>query len=307
MRGLVAWWVLAACAPAPPALDSPDLRVRTVLHEAPTNHGGTLQIQVDAAGDLDWTTSPPTGKNLHFDKGTSRTEHIGSRTFTTTTWIFKSKPGQYLIDPVCASWTTGDSDPQETCSTALFLDLGVATDRPDMVDIAEPSAVWQLPHLGWFAAAAGVAGLLLGGLLLALRKRPEPTLTAIDAEQPDQVAIRRWEAVYSDATLDEHSKAQALSHIFREYAEAVLHFPALKWTTTESVQHLQEMTSFDPANIHRAKKLLRATDLVKFADQHTGGDFFEEMDADLRAFVESTRPHQWSDGHPPTDEATADV
>lgn len=285
--------VLIGCGSAGIPLTQADLRVRTVLHEKPSNRGGKMEIQVDALGDIEWTASDPAGKNLELYSSGRRSEDIGERTVTTMTWVYTGEPGQYVIDPVCVSWKRGDEEPRDTCSTALFLDMGVQYERPEMVDIAEPAAVWRLPHPAWFVAVGGVGGLLLGGLFLAIRSRPEPAMSSVADEPPDLAAIRRWTAIRNDTALDDNAKAKALSHIFRQYTEVTLHFPALKWTTTESITHLQGLTSFDPADLHRARKLLRATDLVKFADQTTEGAFFDEMDADLRAFIDSTKPHLW--------------
>ena len=55
------------------------------------------------------------------------------------------------------------------------------------------------------------------------------------------------------------------------------------------------MAHLPKGNVPRAKKLLRATDLVKYAEVSPESDFFDDMDADLRAFVGSTRPRSWSE------------
>ena len=88
-------------------------------------------------------------------------------------------------------------------------------------------------------------------------------------------------------------KAKALSSIFRDYAEAVLSFPASAWTTTEILEKMRSMSHLAEGNVPRARRLLRATDKVKYAEHRPGEDFFEDLDADLRAFVGSTRPHAW--------------
>ena len=125
------------------------------------------------------------------------------------------------------------------------------------------------------------------------RSRPVPE---VPAEPPDTVAIRAWEAVRADEALDDERKAQALSRIFRDYTEAALGIPAVAWTTTEILGHLGRMANLPEGNVPRARRLLRATDLVKFAEKKPGTDFFEDLDADLRAFVGSTRPTRWDEG-----------
>ena len=89
-------------------------------------------------------------------------------------------------------------------------------------------------------------------------------------------------------------KAQALSSIFRDYTEAALGFPASAWTTTEILEKLRSMVRLTEGNVPRARRLLRAPDRVKYAEQVPGRDFFEDLDAALRAFLGSTRPHTWA-------------
>ncbi|HMV70485.1 MAG TPA: hypothetical protein PKA64_26830 [Myxococcota bacterium] len=122
--------------------------------------------------------------------------------------------------------------------------------------------------------------------------RPAPVIVA-PPEAPHLAALRRWEAVRADPSLDDHARALALSEIFRDYVEATLSFAARALSTTEILRHLEQLTFLPRENLPRAKRLLRATDRVKYADDQPGTDLFEELDSDLRAFVESTRPKSW--------------
>jgi hypothetical protein len=38
------------------------------------------------------------------------------------------------------------------------------------------------------------------------------------------------------------------------------------------------------------RRILRATDKVKYAESRPSPEFFEELDSDLRAFIDATRP-----------------
>ena len=71
-----------------------------------------------------------------------------------------------------------------------------------------------------------------------------------------------------------------------------LGFGALGWTTTEILNRLRDLSFLRREDLGRAKRLLRATDLVKFADQQPDIDFFDPLDSDLRAFVSNTRPRR---------------
>ena len=121
-------------------------------------------------------------------------------------------------------------------------------------------------------------------------------MAPVEQEPPDLVALRQWDAIRSDEGLDDETRAQGASRIFREYTEAVLVFPASSWTTSEILRHLQRLAHLPQGNLPRAKRLLRATDRLKFAGESARDELFDELDADLRGFVASTRPSKWQEG-----------
>ena len=139
-----------------------------------------------------------------------------------------------------------------------------------------------------------VAVLFFGGIWLAFRATSRGEPPELPPEPPDVAALQRWEAIRRDPTLDDMARAHALSQIFRTYVEAVLTFPATAWTTSEILERLRDMAHLPTGNVPRARRLLRATDRVKYAEARPGQDLLEELDADLRAFVGSTRPHSWN-------------
>jgi hypothetical protein len=178
----------------------------------------------------------------------------------------------------------------------LFIDIATEAPREgEPEDIVEPSRIIQIPW-GWFGAAAGGFAVLAAGIFLAFGRTGSKKEAVLPADPPDVAALRAWEAVRSDPTLDDQERALAISRIFREYAGVVLGFSATAWTTTEILAHLRGLAHLPEGNVPRARRLLRATDRVKFADHKPGTDLFEDLDADLRAFVGTTRPHQWTGG-----------
>ena len=118
-------------------------------------------------------------------------------------------------------------------------------------------------------------------------------MRSLPPEAPDVVALRRWDAVRSDPKLDDFARAVALAVILREYQEAALGFPATTWTTSEILEKLSAMAHLPEGNVGRAKKLLRATDYIKFADAAARQTLFEELDDAFRVFVSTTRPRAW--------------
>jgi hypothetical protein len=115
------------------------------------------------------------------------------------------------------------------------------------------------------------------------------------AVPPDVACLRAWDAVRRDTTLSIDEKAAALSVLFRAYVEDVLGFEATARTTSEILEHLRGLTHLPEGNVTRAQRVLRATDRVKFAEHRPAEDWLAELDADLRAFVHSTRPSVWRD------------
>lgn len=220
------------------------------------------------------------------------TEQIGEREVVTQRYRFTGAKGSYEIPALQATWTAPDAEPVVDVSSPLFVDMGVEAPPREIADIEEPGRVFTVP---WRAVAAvgGVGGLMIAGLWLALRGVRHRPVAEVPPEPPDLAALRRWDAVRADDALSNEEKAQALSLLFREYVEAVLTIPATKWTTTEILAQLGEMRHLPEGNVPRARRLLRATDRVKYADARVAAELFEDLDADLRAFVGSTRPQRW--------------
>lgn len=288
---------LTACAAPPPTVTTAPatgLEVSSEVHGGPA--GLTLQVVVTAPKDATWTLTPPTGTGLTLTAGTARTEQVGDRAIDTRTYAVKGAPGSYVVDPVCAA--IDGSDDARTCALPLYVDIGLTPDRSRMVDIREPEATWPRPPL---AVLVG-AGVLLVGLLAAAivwwRRRPEPVIAAVAEEPPHVIAIRRWEALRDDPSLSDFDKALGLSDVFRAYAQAALGFPATAWSTTETLRHLESLDALPKMNVPRARRLLRATDRVKYAEARPGTQFFEDLEADLHAFIDQTRPRAWDEGAP---------
>jgi hypothetical protein len=285
--------LLAACAPvAPPVGEAPVAAEVWVEHA--TEAGGVLVLQTtwDPSGSVD--LPEPAAKGLQFAApGEPERERLGRREVLTVRWPFSASSGSYEIPSLAVTWD-GPAEDLEIHTDPLFVDLGVPPPRPgEIADIRDPSRVWTIPWAGLIATMA-VTGLLGAGIGVAFRLGRRSGPVVVPPEPPDVVAIRRWEAVRSDPALDDMAKAIQLARIWREYAEAVLGFPATAWTTTEILARLGTMAHLPEGNVPRARRLLRATDRVKFAGEQARGDLFEELDADLRAFVGTTRPHAWS-------------
>lgn len=293
---MIALWLACAAphASPPPAPDAPVV-VRAALDGPVQKGGGALLVQVDAdpAGAVDLPTPAANGVTFTAD-GEPRVERIGGREVVTQRWVFRAPSGSYEIEPLVATWRPADGAPVEARSGAVFVDVGVAPPRPaEIADIVEPTRVRAVP---WLVALA-VAGTVLGGLWYAFRPRRAPAVVVAPPVPPDVAALVAWDAVRGDAAVPLEQKAVRLAEIFRVYVEAVLGFEATARTTPELLEHLASLRHLPEGNVARAKRVLRATDRVKFAEERPGqgrdeavAEWLAELDADLRGFVEGTRP-----------------
>jgi len=285
---------LAACTGGQaPVTDAPAV-VRAWLDGAPGAAGGVVVVQVEADAAVSLELDEPEVAGLEFrEHGEARVEDLGQRVLVTRRYRYDGAEGSYEIPGVTVRWT-GPEGEGEANSSPLFVDLGVEFPRPgEPADIVSPGRVWTVPWPPWWVVV--VAGLGSAGGLVALNWLTNRPAAPVPAVPPDIAALRAWEAVRADRTLSDHDKAVAISRIFREYAQAVLSFPAEAWTTSEILVHLGQLHHLPEGNVPRARRLLRATDRVKFAEARAGSDLFEELDADLRAFVATTRPHRWEE------------
>lgn len=289
MRGLLPLlWI--GCA-APPPVEAPErapIEVSARLEAEPGAGEGRVRVQVVADEGLSWQVRPAPEGAVELTAQGSETEDLGDRVVTTFAYAWRAPAGSQVLGPFCVGAEAGP-----VCAPPIYVDVGTPRERPEMVDIVEAAALDAPLPWGRILAGAGLVGLALGGLWIAFRRRPPVRVEELPPEPPDQIALRRWEVVRGDEALTDPEKALALSQLFREYVEAVLAFPAMSWTTSETLDHLGALEHLPKENLPRAKRLLRATDLVKFAEKDPRGEFFDDLDSDLRAFVDSTRPRSW--------------
>jgi hypothetical protein len=282
-----------ACADPVVVLDEaePTVEVRDWLGSV-SSAGGTIAVQVESAPDaqVQFPDLEVEGLEIAAD-GEPRVERIGDRSVETRFWKFKGESGHYIVPAPSVPWKRG-TETGAAEGTALYFDL--ATDPlkvGDIGDIVEPDPVRTVPW-GLLGGGALVGALVFVGLYVAFRSTKAVAVVK-PPEAPDILALRAWASVRKDGTLSDFDKALALSRIFREYVEATLHFPATKNTTPETLQQLTDLPHLPEGNVTRAKRLLRATDRVKYADATPGADVFDDLDADLRAFIADTRPSSW--------------
>ncbi|TVQ91926.1 MAG: hypothetical protein EA397_08480 [Deltaproteobacteria bacterium] len=298
--GMVALLV-GGCGLATPSIEPAEseapVEVRTWIEGQPARGVATLVVQVRAAQGVTAAHPEPELPRLTVvEAGEPSIERVGELTVSTRRYRVTGPQGSYEIP----SLSTG---PDALPSDALWIDLGEPTEALDQLfDIEDPKAVFQLDRgLVVGAVCVGLVGLgSLGGLALAFGGLAGRAPKELPPEPPDVVALRRWDAVRADPELDDQAVAVAIAEILRVYIEAVLGFPATAWTTREILDQLGAMEHLPEGSVGRAKRILRATDFIKFADAKAREALFDELDDALRAFVGTTRPQRFEgDGQEP--------
>jgi hypothetical protein len=293
-------WLALACGfpwgSAEPSEEGSRVELRVFLEGGPRAGGGRLVVQAeyDPAGEL--VLPEPVGRvpnsevTLDFTPdGPPVQERIGDRNVVTQRYVFKGRKGSYEIPPLVASWKTPAAE-AESQSRSVFVDIDTPPPREgELVDIVEPEPIGTFP---WVVVAI-VGGVFALGLFVAFRPRRARGPAVARALAPDIAALRAWERVRDDRSASIDVKAQAIARIFREYTEAVLGFDATARTTGELLEHLDSLRHLPQGNVPRARRMLRAADRVKFAEDRPAAEWIAELDADLRAFVESTKPSAW--------------
>ncbi len=291
MRWMLGALALSACmSDGPPEEVVLGAEVRSWIDDV-SAVGGIFTGQVVAPTSENLQLAPPVSEGLTFEPlGDARVEQAGASTVITQRWTFAGEKGNYRIDGPAAMW----GEEGQAIAPSLFVDMGVGAPREGtLADITDPTQVDPFPIVA-VAVGSGVALLFVAGVWFAMRARPSEVPKAVIP--PDVVALRAWARVQRDATLDEHARALAISGIFRTYAEAALAFPATALTSSEILRYLEGLQHLSEANLPRAKALLRATDRVKFADEAATKDLFERLGADLKEFVQTTRPRRGPPG-----------
>ena len=262
--------------------------------EATDGQGGVLGVHIAVPPGAVPQVPEPSAEGLSLQPmGVMDQEQVGSRQLLTWRWSVSGSAGSYEIAPIelriVGLEGAVDSAP------SLFIDLEVEPPREgEWVDISDPDVVRVIPW-AWLFGVGTVATLSLAGFVWAFRRPRLPVVVEVPEEAPDIVVLRGWASVHQDDRLDDYTKALALSRLFRDYLEAVLAFPATAWTTTETVAHLRELAHLDAEHVPQARRLLRATDRVKYAETKPKEDLFEVLTQDLFAFVDATRPHRWDE------------
>ena len=284
------FWLIAGVTLAT-AQTPTDLQIYAQLVE-PEGRGLTngVRVVVTAPRAFSYTLDEPDEvAGLEISEARASREAIGPNDVLTATWVFTGKPGRYVIPSLCARPQTGSP----ACAAPLYVHLGNAPDRSELVDLHEPEPVGSWGDVvPWWSLAA--LPLVLAAGLLVWTRRTVPEAEGPVEERPlHQQILEAWADTRADTALTREQKAFVLSELFRRYLDGMLAFPAMAWSTRETLAHLKTLPALPDPHVQRARRLLRATDLVKYAERRPDGDFFDGLHDDLTTFIDATRPRHW--------------
>lgn len=286
--------LLAACgggALPPPPPGPAALTASVQQKQVPTGGPVTLTVQVALADGWSLELPDPVVEGLTVERvGEPHSRRLGDRDAQDLSFALTGEDGSYLIDipEVVASGPAGESLPLDP--EPLFVDIGAAGPSSEVTDFVSTPPPEPVPW-AWIACG-GVAALAGAGLALWAWRRRSPVL-APPPPPPDVATLAAWQQArdaHRAGDLTDHALAVTLSSLFRDYLEAVLAFPAPARTTREILSYLRHHGLLTDSQRGRARAVLTATDRVKFAREGGGDDFFDALDADLRAVVDATRP-----------------
>lgn len=170
----------------------------------------------------------------------------------------------------------------------LFIDLGVTGPTGGPMDealaLAPPPP--EPPYLWIGAGGLVVVGAGLSMLILAKLRGGRAEAAPLP---PHARAAREWLEARA-AGLDDQALAFALSEVLRRYIEAVSGWPATSATPREISAWMAEVGWLSPEARAQADRVLRATDLLKFARDGGGDAFFNQLEADFEGVLLASRP-----------------
>lgn len=282
--------LLLACAggglePAP----SQTVAVHQSVAQSKVDRGDPLVVVLDvvvAGPGWQWDVEQPWPEGL--EGGDPETLQDGD--VTRLTWSLQAEPGSYVIEPALVRFVGPDGVEQLVEGSRQFVDVGVQGPTSQVQDIrgVELADPRNLPWGKLILGSAALLALAGAGVWFWTRTSapiPEPP------PRPESAAarlLRLWDAARADDTLDDHATALVLSQLYRDYVGARTGLKTDAMTTPELLAALEQSERFQPWT-GVSKRLLQATDLIKFARAQASEALFDELDKALRAVVDATR------------------
>ena len=260
---------LLACGPS---LDAPSVEVVALesrVQATAVGSGEPVVYELDGTAGPGWTLD----YEVPLPVGLTASTQVDG---VDRTLVVSGPDGSYELPAVRAVATHTDGTSRELVTDAIFVDIGAVGPSSQLTGVQ--SASRPEPPV-WPKVVGGVAAALaLLGAAALLWRRFKPKPPPLPSTPPHILALREWNNARLRLRGNDHALAVALSGIFRQYTEAVTHVNATALTTSEILEDLPRHWDRE-----RCKRLLTATDLIKFARAEGGSSLFDDLDRDLKA------------------------
>ncbi len=300
----VAMAVLAACGQdLLPALSRPDADVRMELdaRRVDADQPVMVTVQVVQTDGVELRVAEPGAEGLQLALEEERAEPFDGWSLSTRRYSLRGAPGSYVVALAGAVAVHPDGREEQLEIPPVFVDIGVEGPSSELEGLVMPTPP-EPPMWPWVLSAGVLIGLAIAGAVWLWRRRRR-SMRRVQAEPPHLTALHAWQVVLRDRSLSDHTRALQLSEVFRRYLEAVHPLQATTLTTREICDAIYRDGMVPGGLLDRAQRILRATDLLKFARRGGGVEFFHELDQDFQAYVQATRPRVSSAGSGPASEA----
>jgi len=290
------FWALA-CQPAQmmDPLAEAEVAVEVRLENKQVGSAETVQVEVVLSSRSGWTAGPVEllVEELDVEVLSAEVMETPSGEREVHRFSLSGDGGSYVLPPVEIVFSKAGEKDRVRQSARLFFDVGDGGPQSELEGFVALPAPKENPwprRIAWIAA--GVVCVLL--FLFWWWKRPRKPVPVLPPIAPDKEALSAWSVVWNDPDLDDHDRALALSQIFRRYVERVFHLPASAYTSMEVLDRLEAALSAQ--HFGQSRRLLGATDRIKYARRGGGRTLFESLDSDFRELIAATKPSSVEEG-----------
>ena len=195
------------------------------------------------------------------------------------------------VPPLTLSFTDADEKERKIMSNPLQLKvISALKGEVDALDVKSIKGIMPVGRglwkKGWPYMSVVLAALLAFGIWWFVRKRKIKREEVTYSDPPYSVALKALDDLKGSGLFEKGEiKAYyfSLSEIVRKYMEGIRPFPAYEYTTDEIAARI------DHEEDGEVIKLLRQTDLIKFADNRPTAMQKEEHWSQARKYVDVTK------------------
>ncbi len=290
LLALVTLWAVACGGDLLPPLARPDADVRMELEARRVDADAPVMVSVQVlqAEGVELRVAEPSAEGLEVELEEQRSEPFDGWSLTTRRYALRGETGSYVVGLATATALHPDGREEQLEVPPVFVDIGVDGPSSELEGLVMPTPP-EPPVWPWVLLAGVLLGLGIAGAIWLWRRRKRAT-QRVRAEPPHVTAMHAWQVVLRDRSLDDHARALQLSEVFRRYLEAVHPIQATALTTREICDAIYRDSLVPGALLDRARRILGATDLLKFARRGGGVELFHELDQDFQAYLQATRP-----------------